>query len=202
MPEMNRLSRFFVNLSASRRAAREYDWIRADAPVPRAAVCLEIGCGNGELAARFVEGFQPAQYVATDVDSRQLDGARRTVGRRFPSKPPPALVLREADVLCLPFADRSFDVALAFVAIHHASPTHHDFGRVPQALSEIDRVLRPGGLLLYEEFLHKEPIRKWLADHSFSIDHVRQRRRLESVVARKLDGSPAATPSPGAHADG
>ncbi|MGD0250379.1 MAG: class I SAM-dependent methyltransferase [Thermoplasmata archaeon] len=185
---MNALSRFFVNLSASRRAAQEYRWIRTDVPIPRAAVCLEIGCGNGELAARFVEGFQPARYVATDLDQRQLDGARRTVGRRLRSQPPSSLVLREADVLHLPFEDTTFDVVLAFVMLHHASPTHHDFSGVPHALSEIDRVLRPGGLLVYAEIFHQEPIRRWLTDHGYTLGPIRRRWRHESVVARKSGG--------------
>jgi ubiquinone/menaquinone biosynthesis C-methylase UbiE len=185
MPEMNVVSRFFVNLSARRRARRAYARVRADAPIPAAAVCLEIGCGSGEFAARFVEGYQPAQYVATDFDPRQLDVARRTLQLRFSSGPPSSLVLREADMLKLPFAEASYDVVLAFVTIHHASPSHHDASRVPEALSEIDRVLRPGGLLIYEDFLHLELIRKWLSDRAYTLVRVRRRWRFESVVARK-----------------
>ncbi len=185
MTEMNRVSRFFVNLSAARRAARAYDWIRREAPIPRAARCLEIGCGHGDLAARIVEGFQPAQYVATDLDPLQVESARRAVGKRYPSGPPPALILRTADMVHLPFEDASFDVVLAVVALHHAGQSHHDPAGIPEALSEIDRVLRPGGLVVYQEFLHKELIRKWLADHGFSIDRIRRRRRHESVVASK-----------------
>ncbi|MFZ3355372.1 MAG: class I SAM-dependent methyltransferase [Thermoplasmata archaeon] len=200
MPEMNAFSRFFVNLSARRRANRSYARMRTDAPIPPSAVCLEIGCGSGELAARFVEGFRPAQYVATDLDPRQLELAQRTLQRRFPSGSPSALVFREADVLHLPFADVSYDVVLALVTIHHASPSHHDFSRVPQALSEIDRVLRPGGLLIYEEFLHLEPIRQWLTDHGYTLVHVRRRWRLETVVARKSAASSVADPSSGTRA--
>jgi arsenite methyltransferase len=185
MPEMNPVSRFFVNFSSSRRARRNFEWIRRDAPVPPAARCLEIGCGNAALAIRFVEGFQPAQYVATDLDPHQVEEAQRTVSKRYPRGPPPSLVLRASDMLHLPDADASFDVVLAFVTIHHASPSHLDFSQVPTALSEIERVLRPGGLLIYEEFLHKDPIKEWLTSHGFSIDVIRRRWRLESVVSRK-----------------
>ncbi|MFZ0892555.1 MAG: class I SAM-dependent methyltransferase [Thermoplasmata archaeon] len=197
MPEMNAFSRFFVNLSARRRAARSFARIRSSAPIPPAAVCLEIGCGSGELAARFVEGFQPAQYVTTDLDPRQLEAAQRTLHRHFPSNRPSAVVFREADVLHLPFAEATYDVVLAFVTIHHASPSHHDFSRVPQALAEIDRVLRPGGLLLYEDFLHLELIRQWLTDHGYTFVYVRRRWRFETVVARKSSAPPAVTPSSG-----
>ena len=196
MPEMNSVSRFFVNVSSSRRTARFYKWIRKETPIPRAARCLEIGCGNGSLAIRFVEGFRPAEYVATDFDPRQVEAARHTVEKRYSTKSPPELVLRTADMLHLPDDASSFDVVLAFVAIHHASPSHHDFSRIPQALAEIDRVLCPGGLLVYAEILHHEPIRQWLTDHGFTIDRIRRRWRIESVVARKSDGSyRAASPS-------
>ncbi|MGB6441908.1 MAG: class I SAM-dependent methyltransferase, partial [Thermoplasmata archaeon] len=117
------------------------------------------------------------------------------VQRRYPAGPPPALSLRKADVLDLPFPDGSFDVSLAILAIHHSGPSHHDFTQIPTALAQLDRVLRPGGLLIYQEFLHQEPIRKWLIDHGYSIDRVRRRWRVESVVARKADGPPRPAPS-------
>jgi len=196
MPEMNAVSRFFVNLSATRRAARVSEWIRSAVPLPKAAQCLELGCGSGTLAVRLVDAFEPARYVATDFDPRQVDEARRRVARHYRGRPPASLELRPADMLALPDGEESFDVVLAMVALHHASPTHGDFSRVPQALSEVRRVLRPGGLLVYEEFLHKEPIRQWLTGHGFSVEQVRPRWRLESVVARKLAGPPAGTTPP------
>jgi len=196
MPEMNRLARFFVNRSAARRGERRYRWIRTAASVPAEAECLEIGCGNGALAARFVDGLRPARYVASDLDARQLEEARRTLERKFPDGPPPALELRAADMTRLPFPDASFDVVLAFVAIHHASPSHRDFSRVPDALQEIDRVLRPNGLFLYAEIFHQEPIRRWLGDHGYTLSTVERRWRLESVVARKR-GPTGADEGPG-----
>lgn len=185
MAEMNPVSRFFVNLSSSRRSARFANWILKETSIPSTARCLEVGCGNGHLAVRILEEFRPAQYVATDFDPRQVEGARRTVEKRYSNHPPSGLTLRTADMLDLPEPPSSFDVVLAFVAIHHASPTHQDFSRIPQALSEFDRVLRPGGRLIYGEILHKDAIRKWLTDHGFTIERIQRRWRVESVVARK-----------------
>lgn len=187
MAEMNSISRFFVNLSASRRAARYFEWIRRNVPIPAAASCLEIGCGNAAFAARFVEGFVPAQYLATDFDRNQLQAARLNLGRRYPRGVPPSLVLGDADMLHLPFADSSFDVVLTFLTLHHASPNHQDFTPVPVALSEISRVLRPSGMLVYEEFLHKESIRRWLVEHGYSIEQLQGRWRRERVMARRTD---------------
>ena len=190
MPEMHAVSRFFVNRSAARRARREYRWIREEVQVPYGSRCLEVGCGNGDMAIRFLEGFRPVQYLATDIDPTQLRAAQLRVQKRYPGAVPSALVLREANMVSLPFTPDSFDVVLAFVTIHHSGPTHHNFSTVPQALSEFDRVLVPGGLLVYQEFLHKDAIRKWLTDHGFVIERVRRRWRLESVAARKPSRSP------------
>ena len=190
MPEMNPISRFFVNFSAARRARRTLSWVRGALTIGPGAECLEVGCGNGGFAVRFIDAFRPGRYVATDIDPHQIAVAGESVRRAAPSGPPPSLELRTADVLRLPFDDRSFDLAFAFLSIHHASPTHHDFSQVPAALSELDRVLRPGARLVYQEFLHREPIRRWLTDHGYAVERVDRRWRIESVVARK--------PGPGA----
>lgn len=188
MAEMNSISRFFVNRSAARRSAKRYRWIRENVAIPKGAACLEIGCGNGAFATRFVEGFRPERYVATDLDPRQLKEATQELKKRFPNGLPANLELRPADMLHLPFPDASFTVVLTFVALHHAGPTHTDFTNVADALSEIDRVLRPGGLLIYSELFHKDLIRKWLAGHRYSIAAVQVRWRLESVAVRKFAG--------------
>ena len=185
MAEMGSVSRFFVNLSASRRSARRVEWIRGSAKIPRAAVCLEVGCGSGALAARFVEGLGPAKYIATDIDPRQVEEARKLLARRFPTGMPPALELRIADMLRLPFPDGSFDVVLAFMALHHSGSNHHDPTAVPRVLAEVDRVLRPRGAFLYIEFLHKELIRSWLSQRGYSLEQVQRGWRVESVMARK-----------------
>src|SRR5713226_8962434 len=143
MAEMNRVSRFFVNRSSARRHARIYEWVRANLSLPAGAACLEIGCGNGDMASRLVDGFRPARYVATDLDPRQLEAASQNLAKRYPGGLPAALELRVADMLDLPFQDASFDAVFAFVAIHHASPKHRDFTNGPRALSAIDRILKP-----------------------------------------------------------
>jgi ubiquinone/menaquinone biosynthesis C-methylase UbiE len=185
MAEMSRISRFFVNTFGARRNARIYDWVRANVSLPNRAACLEIGCGNGDMARRIVDGLRPLRYVATDLDPHQLEAAKRYLATRYPQGIPSSLELRAADMLHLPFADGSFDAIFAFVAIHHASPSHRDFTDVPQALAEIDRVLRPRGILAYEEILHKEGIRSWLAARGYLLSGIGQGWKREAVVARK-----------------
>ena len=188
MAEMNRIARFFVNTFSARRNGRIYGWLVQNLSLPAGAECLEIGCGNGDMAARIVDGMHPARYVATDLDLKQLESAKRHLATRYPNGIPPALDLRAADMLHLPFADASFDAVFAFVAIHHASPSHHDFTNVPHALAEIDRVLRPRGILAYEEIEHKEGIRSWLIEHGYVLAGIERGWKREAAVAKRVGG--------------
>jgi len=103
MAELNALARWHVNAFARRRNARRYAWVRENLSLAPGAACLEIGCGNGGMAALLVEGLRPARWVATDLDPRQIQLAHRTLARRYPDGLPPSLELRTADMLQLPF---------------------------------------------------------------------------------------------------
>jgi ubiquinone/menaquinone biosynthesis C-methylase UbiE len=185
MPEMNSFSRFFVNLFGSWNSRRRFRWVQTVIRLPADASCLEIGCGNGDLAARIVDAFTPAHYTATDIDPHQIETAQRHLSSLYHHRVPASLELRTADMLALPFPDSAFDAVFAFVVLHHASSEHHDFTHVPRALGEVSRVLRPGGCLVYEEFLHREAIREWLTARGYTLKVVESRRNHERVVAIK-----------------
>jgi ubiquinone/menaquinone biosynthesis C-methylase UbiE len=73
----------------------------------------------------------------------------------------------------------------AYLVLHHTGEVHRDFSNVPRALTEFDRVLRPGGGLVYEEFLHKDTIRAWLSEHRYVIAAAGHHRSRETVLALK-----------------
>lgn len=185
MAEMNAVARFFVNAFGGGRNRRRAEWVLGHAGLAREVDCLEIGAGRGDLAARIAVGVPARRYVATDLDERQVAAARRALRRRFPGGLPASLELRTADMLALPFADGTFDVVLAFTSLHHAGPSHRDATLLPRALNEVDRVLRPGGSFVYEEFLHRGTIRDWLHRRDYEIRATWSRRRTERVVAVK-----------------
>jgi SAM-dependent methyltransferase len=109
---------------------------------------LEIGCGAAQCA-RWLAG-QGAEVAAFDLSAEQLRLSReidRRTGARIPTV--------AADVMAIPFADGSFDLACsAFGAL----PFVADAGA---ALAEIARVLRPGGRLVFSV---THPIRWALPD--------------------------------------
>jgi demethylmenaquinone methyltransferase / 2-methoxy-6-polyprenyl-1,4-benzoquinol methylase len=107
---------------------------------------LDIAGGTGDLAMAFAQraGAQ-GRVVLTDINEAMLrQGRDRALDA--------GLVLPTAvcDAERLPFADGSFD--LASVAFGLRNMTHKE-----QALTEMARVLRPGGRLLVLEFSRPAP---------------------------------------------
>ncbi|CUR55172.1 hypothetical protein NOCA2230092 [metagenome] len=91
---------------------------------------LEVGCGTGCFAARIHASRPGIRLTAIDQSSRFVE---LTAGRGIKAK--------RADVQELPFDDDSFDVVAAMWMLYHVPD-------LDSALSEIRRVLRPGGLFV------------------------------------------------------
>jgi SAM-dependent methyltransferase len=89
---------------------------------------LEVGCGPGEAAERIAA--LGAEVVALDSSSRMVELARAR-----------GVDARVGDVQELPFADASFDCALAAWVLFHVPD-------LDRALVELHRVLVPGGRLV------------------------------------------------------
>ena len=97
---------------------------------------LELGSGSGAMAAALLDRYPTIRLTATDVDPAMRDAAAQRLapyGDR--------VEVREADATSLPFADGSFDAVVSFIMLHHVIDWE-------QALAEIARVLRPGGVLV------------------------------------------------------
>ena len=195
MAEMGWLGRFHVNLCNGRRNARTYGWLTPVLALPPGAASLEVGAGNGDMARRMVDGLKPARYVATDLDPRQVEAARKRLARVYPAGLPATLELRAADMLSLPFPDASFDAVFAFMSLHHADAHHGAFVNVPKALAELDRVLRPGGRLAYTEMINRDKVRGWLESRGYRIAATDPHRTRDAVLAVKPTGPPAAAPA-------
>jgi len=90
---------------------------------------LEVGCGMGNFAER-VARETSADVVATDLSPRMVELARER-----------GLDARVADVQELLFGDGEFDCAVANAMLYHVED-------LDRALSELARVLEPGGKLV------------------------------------------------------
>ncbi len=96
--------------------------------IPPIATCvLDLACGSAPLANSLqLRGC----YVGVDVSRGELSAAAARIGGVFV----------EADAMALPFADGTFDAVVCSMALMLLRP-------LPSAMTEIARVLRPGGVL-------------------------------------------------------
>jgi SAM-dependent methyltransferase len=122
-----------------------YRRIAADvaAVAPAGARVLEVGCGPGHLSVQLA-GQHRLQVTGLDLDPAMIARARATTGRAANrgGRRPSFLV---GDVAALAFPDRSFDLVVSTLSMHHwADPA--------AGLAEIGRVLRPGGRALIWDF--------------------------------------------------
>ena len=136
---MNRIEFWAMNNPLRAAVQKRYEAPRLKAlSRGQAENILEIGCGQG-VGAKILYGmFRPASYVGIDLDPGMIKRARiRGIGL-------PNAEFMQGDASDLPFDDASFDLVVDFGIIHHI-PNWRD------ALSEVHRLLVPGGEFLFEE---------------------------------------------------
>lgn len=93
---------------------------------------LDVGCGTGAFEARIAASGAGNELVGIDLSAQMLDRARDKLAGR------PQATFQRADAHALPFDDDRFDVAVSASAFHY-------FADPGQVLTEIARVVRPGG---------------------------------------------------------
>lgn len=101
--------------------------------LPSGAPVLDLGCGAGIPATRWLAGRYFA-VTGVDLSERQLDLARNLV---------PEATFLKADMTDLEFGPGNFDAIVAFHSIIHVPREEH-----PVLLEKIHRWLKPGGLFL------------------------------------------------------
>ncbi len=99
---------------------------------------LDVGCGTGLLLERLRRGVPDARLAGVDPVPEMLTLAHR----RLPAS---AVDLRLAAAERLPFDDGSFDAVVSASVFHYVR-------RPVAALSEMRRVLRPGGRLVITDW--------------------------------------------------
>jgi len=99
---------------------------------------LDVGCGYGPDALAILEA-SPCEVVGFDISLGALELAKEVLkGRRA--------YLLAADATDMPFKDRAFDVVNISYMLHH-----HPWLIVKRIISEVARILKPGGKLTIRE---------------------------------------------------
>ena len=102
---------------------------------------LECACGTGLITAAVAGKCR--ELIATDYSEGMLKQTRKKCGSN------PNVTIRSANILELPFSEKEFDVVIAANVIHLLDAPY-------KALSELDRVCRPGGKLIIPTYVNKD----------------------------------------------
>jgi SAM-dependent methyltransferase len=135
---------------------------------------LDVGCGDGDLILALAQAG--AHVTGIDADPRILEAARL----RFEAAGAEVRLAR-ADAEVLPFENASFDVATAVTVLCFAQEPD-------RAISEMARVLKPGGLLVigelsrYSLWAFWRRLRGWLGHPTWRSAHFRSAAELRELA--------------------
>ena len=122
---------------------------------------LDVAGGTGDVSFRFLKRAPGARATVLDMtESMLVEGQKRAEAESMAEK----LDWIVGDAMALPFEDNVFDVYTISFGIRNVT-------RIPDALSEAYRVLRPGGRLMVLEFsqLPNEGLQKLYDLYSFNV---------------------------------
>jgi len=106
---------------------------------------LDLGCGIGGSSLYLAKKFPQAQVTGITLSPVQASRAKERAFEKGLSDRASFLV---ADALFMPFPDNSFDLIWSLESGEHM-PDKHKF------LQECDRVLKPGGKLIFATWCHR-----------------------------------------------
>lgn len=144
---LNTLEKAAVNNPLRRALQRWYEVPTlqrlAGGTLPPAAVAAELGCGSGYGTELILRRFGAARVDAVDLDPTMIAKASRRLARDTDRV---RLAVGDAGDLRAAFDadDGCYDAVFDFAIIHHIPSWR-------SALQEVARVLRPGGVFVFEE---------------------------------------------------
>lgn len=127
-----------ISDSSADKVCDEYEIVKSLLPLNGARV-LELGCGKAEKTRAIAQRGQVTSITALEVD--EIQHARNMQMGDLPN-----VRFGIGGAQAIPAEDASFDIVLMFKSLHHVPIEQMD-----QALTEIRRVLKPGGLAYLSE---------------------------------------------------
>ena len=97
---------------------------------------LDCGCGPGSITISLADAIKPGNVVGIDIGPEYVERAKSDAAEQGVSN----VSFQEGSVYELPFPDGSFDAAFSHAVLTHLSEP-------VQALKEMYRVLKPGGVV-------------------------------------------------------
>jgi ubiquinone/menaquinone biosynthesis C-methylase UbiE len=140
--EFTRQAETFSASAAITDAALTQRFVTALGEAAQGAV-LDVACGPGILSAAIAKTAR--EVVAFDLTPEMLKKAKQRCGEAGLTN----VAFREGNATELPFADAAFDAVVTRLSVHH-------FDDPQRVMSEIFRVLKPGGSFVLADVISSE----------------------------------------------
>lgn len=121
---------------------------------------LDVATGTGDLAL-LISTLEPAHITGIDIAGSMLAIAREKTAKKHLQE---KLTFEEGDAEDLSFADEVFDAVTVAFGVRN-------FENLEKGLSEMKRVLRPGGVMMILEFSHPASF-PWKQFYGFYSKHM------------------------------
>jgi len=131
---MNRLLSFGIDVSWRKKIVKKLQPLQ-----PK--LILDIATGTGDVALMLAP-LNPTEIVGIDISEEMLEIGRRKISEKNLQS---LISLQQADSEDIPFANNKFDAITVAFGVRN-------FENLEQGLSEIYRVLKPGGCFVVLEF--------------------------------------------------
>jgi len=146
---------------------------------------LDVGCGDGITDLGIALRMQPEELIGIDPfrGYERLESVCREHHLPESLIHPPGLSFQSDDANALSFEDNRFDAVLSWGSLEHIA------GGYDQALQEIRRVLRPGGLFFVHPGLFYGSVGNHLGEF-FDDPWIHLKIERDELKRRVLDGRP------------
>jgi demethylmenaquinone methyltransferase / 2-methoxy-6-polyprenyl-1,4-benzoquinol methylase len=123
-------------------------WLKKDNP----QAILDIATGTGDMAIMAFKMLRPKQVVGIDISTQMLEIGRKKIEKEGLTN---YVQLHIGDSETINYRENTFDAGMVAFGVRN-------FENLEKGLSEIRRVLRPGGQLVILEFSKpKQPVRSF-----------------------------------------
>jgi ubiquinone/menaquinone biosynthesis C-methylase UbiE len=163
LAESDELNRFHIQL---------YHRVATQADLTGKRV-LEVGCGHGGAASYLTRTLRPASYTGLDVNRAAITFCRKRHNL-------PGVDFVHGNAEKLPFPDQSFDVVINV----ESSAAYPHFSRF---ITEVARVLRPGGHFLYTDLRPFGGVAEWEAVLTGAPMRILSREVINEQVVRGME---------------
>jgi ubiquinone/menaquinone biosynthesis C-methylase UbiE len=155
----------------NRACIQLYQHVATQVPLAGKKV-LEVSCGHGGGASYLARTLQPKSYTALDLNPAGIIFCKKrhcVAGLDF----------IQGDAENLPMAANTFDVVINVEA-------SHCYPNFPRFLTEVARVLRPGGHFLYADFRFRERWTEWESALAAAPLQLQTTRNINAEVLRGM----------------